>query len=465
MTLFRFYVAIWLGKLLVLASRLTRRGGSTFPGRVARRICPDILTRLSGQARWGNIVVSGTNGKTTTSLLLANILSASGMKLVHNRTGANLVYGVTATFIQASSWMGRLDADVAVLECDEAALAGVARAVEPRAGVVTNFFRDQLDRYGELEYTVTVVCRGLEAVSRDGFVVLNADDPAVAGLASRLPTRPVFYGLDDPSCAGTGEGAVADARRCRACGGDFSYEVFYFAHLGLYFCPQCGERRPRPDIRVTRRDGLGPVGSYLEFDTPGGAFAARLPIPGLYNAYNALAAVACALTMGIPAHTVAHALESSVSSFGRMEQLAIGDRTVFLALIKNPAGCNEVLRTIMEGAGERHLLIAINDNTADGTDVSWLWDAGFELLAGAAHRLPLVLTAGIRAEDMAVRLKYAGLPSGSILVENDLKAAVRLGLERIPAGGILYVLPTYTAMLDLRRVLNDMGYGRRFWEV
>lgn len=465
MTLVRFLFAIWVSKLLTGLSRWVRRGGSSFPGRVSRRLCPQVLARLAKQLRWGSIVVSGTNGKTTTSLLLANMLAASGMKVVHNRTGANLAAGVTAAFIQACSWTGRLDADVAVLECDEAALPGVAREVRPRAGVVTNFFRDQLDRYGELELMAAKVGRGLEEVSREGFVVLNADDPAVAGLARQLTARPVFYGLDDPTCAGAGAEEVSDARRCRACGGPLQYETFYFAHLGLYYCPHCGQERPRPEVRVTRRESHGPGGSYLEFSSPDGELSARLALPGLYNAYNALAAVACALTMGVNAGTVAWALANSASSFGRMEPVAVGDRTLVLALIKNPAGCNEVLRTVLEGAGDRYLLIAINDLTADGTDVSWLWDVDFEQLAGETHRLMLVVASGRRGEDMAVRLKYAGLPPSSIVVENQLADAVQLALEKVPEGGTLHVLPTYTAMLELRRVLNDRGYGRRFWEV
>lgn len=461
----RFLVSIWVSKLLTGASRWARRGGSNFPGRVARRLCPDVLARLAQKLRWGSIVVSGTNGKTTTSLLLANMLAAAGMKVVHNRTGANLTDGVTAVFIQACSWTGRLDADVAVLECDEAALPIIARQVRPRAGVITNFFRDQLDRYGELELMVAKVSRGLEEVSCAGFVVLNADDPAVAGLAPQLAARPVFYGLDDPTCAGVGEGEVSDVRRCRACGGQLQYETLYFAHLGLYFCPHCGQERPRPEVRVTRRESHGPGGSYLEFAAPAGGLGARLALPGLYNVYNALAAVTCALTMGVDVGTVTWALANSVSSFGRMEPVEVGSRTLVLALIKNPAGCNEVLRTVLEGAGDRYLLIAVNDLTADGTDVSWLWDVDFEQLAEAAHRLPLVVASGRRGEDMAVRLKYAGLSPTAIVVENRLEVAVRLALERVPDGGTLHVLPTYTAMLELRRVLNDRGYGRRFWEV
>jgi len=330
--------------------------------------------------------------------------------------------------------------------------------------VVTNFLRDQLDRYGELESVVEKVGRGLGDVPSAGFVILNADDPSVADLAKRLQVRSVFYGLDDPACAGTGGGAVTDARHCRTCGGTLHYETVYFAHFGLYHCPRCHKRRPHPEVSVTRRESLGPGGSYLEFMTPVGQFATSLNIPGLYNVYNALAAVACAVTMGIDVDTAARAPASSMSSFGRMEPVAVGDRTLVLALIKNPAGANEVLRTVMEGEGERHLLIAINDLTADGTDVSWLWDVDFEQLSGVAHRLPLILVSGQRAEDMAVRLKYAGLPSAAIVVENRLERAVALALPRVPPGKTLYVLPTYTAMLELRHLLNNLGYGRRFWE-
>jgi len=258
---------------------------------------------------------------------------------------------------------------------------------------------------------------------------------------------------------------VADIKRCPVCGSEYEYDAVYYAHLGSYRCPSCGRSRPELHVRLTKYEPLGARGSRLAIATQEGRLDVSLRIPGIYNAYNALAATACGMALGIPLPVIDQALHEFTSSFGRMELVEIGNKSAFIALVKNPTGFNEVIRTLLEGEERKHLVIAINDKYADGRDVSWLWDVDFERLAGRQGSIDFVVTSGIRAEDMAVRLKYAGLDQKLVRVTKDLGQALRYGLDATPKGGVLYVLPTYTAMLEIRDVLRAMGYARPFWEV
>ncbi|MCL4424451.1 MAG: Mur ligase family protein [Firmicutes bacterium] len=455
-------VAIWVGKVTILASRLLGKGGSTFPGRVARRIDPDLLRKLAHLPKQGNVMVSGTNGKTTTARMISSILEAAGLKVVHNRAGANLLVGITAAFLAKASWWGSLEADLGLVEVDEATVPAAARELAPRLAVVTNFFRDQLDRYGELEHTFSFIREGLELLPAEGNAILNADDPLVASLVEFSPAQVTFYGLEDASLASQEE-ETRDVRFCRHCGERLDYGQTYYAHLGWYRCPGCGFRRPDLDYAV-RQTIRGSRGSRLEILTPRGELEAEISVPGVYNIYNALAAVATTMSLGISREVVAKGLQAFVTSFGRMEHLLIRNREVFLALVKNPTGFNAVIKTLLEGEERKNVLIAINDKYADGTDISWLWDVDFERLATAEERVNFILTSGIRAEDMAVRLKYAGFPVEKLAMQNDLGSALEEGLTRAGEGGTLYILPTYTALLEIREVINKLGYGRRFWQ-
>lgn len=459
----RALAALWAGKAAIWCSRRFGRGGSTLPGRIALRIDPDLLARLAAQPREGNLLIAGTNGKTTTAGMLAEVCAAAGYRVVHNRAGANLVPGLAAAFVAAADWWGRLDADLGLLEVDEASTPRAAAETRPRIALVTNFFRDQLDRYGELTQTVDHVRRALAAVRAGGALVLNADDPLAASLAPEEPAA-LFYGIEAEGVGGSGAGA-ADARHCLRCGSPFQYERSYYAHLGRYRCPRCGLRRPPPAVKLVAFEPLSGRGSRVVLRTRESEFAVRLSVPGVYNAYNALAAAAAGVALGFSAAQIAAGLQSFRSSFGRMEPIAIGEREVLLALVKNPAGFDAVLRTVLDGPGQKRLLIAINDNYADGTDVSWLWDVDFEHVAAAGADLAAVICSGIRAEDMAVRLKYAGVPEAKLKVENDLRRALELGLAITPPGEALYLLPTYTAMLEARDVMARLGYVAPFWEV
>lgn len=486
----KYLLALWAGKLAMAFSRRLGRGGSSLPGRVARWIEPRILDELARRPYLGSMTVSGTNGKTTTAKLLAGIAARAGRRVIHNRAGANMIDGVTAAFLEAATWDGRPRGEMAILEVDEASVPGVFAAVRPRVALVTNFFRDQLDRYGELDHTVGLIRQGLEGLAAGGRAVLCADDPLCAGLAEGLvpgveqpvaagtaaagiaaaaeaagpPSTVLFYGLEDAGAGGAAAHA-ADARRCVRCGHPYEYEHVYYAHLGRYRCPACGHRRPRPQVYAENLRDADLTGTTFDLVTPGGVRTCRVQAPGLYNVYNAVAAAAAGFALGVDLDAIAGGISGTPAAFGRMERLEAEGREVLVALVKNPAGYNQVLRTVLEGAGRKNLLLLLNDLAADGTDVSWIWDVDFEILAGRDGDLNLVICSGRRAEDQAVRMKYAGVSPARIVVEGDPSRALEQGLRLTRPGEVLYVLPTYTAMLALRSVLQQRGYLRGAWDI
>jgi UDP-N-acetylmuramyl tripeptide synthase len=470
----RAWLALWTGKAAILALRLLGRGASTLPGRLALRIKPGLIADLGRRLRRGSAVVTGTNGKTTTATMLAAAAAADGRRIAHNRTGANLATGVATALIATTTWSGRAR-EQGIAEVDEASMPAVSRALRPRVAVVTNFFRDQLDRYGELQTAVALVRRGLAAMPAEGVAVLNADDPLVAGLGDSEATahlKRLYFGVDTALPDDPGE-APSDAAHCPRCGRPFRYEARHYAHLGRYVCDGCGLRRPEPDVALVALDerwggrGAAVPGApswHLELRTPAGGLTFDLAAGGLYNVYNALAAAAGGLALGLQPEAVSRALTDFRSSFGRMEAVPIEGRTALIALVKNPVGLSEVVRTLVRDPDPRKgVLVAINDRYADGRDVSWLWDADLERLAGVSFGA--VVASGTRAEDMALRLKYAGIPSDRVAVEPDLDAALRRGIAAVPPGATLYVLPTYTAMLALRDAISRRGLARQFWQV
>jgi lipid II isoglutaminyl synthase (glutamine-hydrolysing) len=461
----RVLMGLWTGKGVVSATRLLGRGGTTLPGTVARRVAPDILKALSAQPDKGVIAISGTNGKTTTAKMLSAMFEAAQYRVTHNRAGANLISGLTTAFLQGATWTGRVRGSIGLMEIDEATMPQACKEIKPRAAVVTNFFRDQLDRYGELEHTVNFVGRGLDQLAKGAKAALNADDPLCASLGRRGAVTPFYYGIEDESVGSHEMNQTADAKHCVVCGTEYDYKVFYYAHLGKYHCPKCGHERPQPQIYADRIGSVDARGSTLHIVTPAGDFEARLQIPGLYNVYNALAAVAGALAMGMPLDAIKAGLETTTSQFGRMELIPMKDRDVYMALVKNPVGFNSVIQTVMQPGARKNLIICINDLYADGTDISWLWDVDFEALAANQENINFVICSGLRAEDMAVRLKYAGLETGKLAVEKDLAAALEAGLGKVPAGELLYIMPTYTAMLQMREIIQKQGYTKKFWEV
>ena len=458
----RLTAALLAGRMAAgLSRQLGRGGGTVIAGHVVPRIDPTALTTITRRLRLGSVIVSGTNGKTTTTRLISHILRGAGVRPLHNRAGANLVTGLVTAVTQQTALNGRPRADLGLFEVDEATVPAALRHIRPRVVLLTNLFRDQLDRYGEVHFVADLWTAALAGLPADATVVLNADDPLVANLGRDRATAPLRFGVGDLTAGTADVPHASDARLCPLCGAALTYTIAFYGHLGHYACTGCGAARPRPDVEASRVDLVGDGASVVTMRTPRGKLEARLSLPGLYNVYNALAATAACLALGQDLDAIKRGLESFTAAFGRLERIAVEGRELFLALVKNPVGFGEVLRTILQSPGERNLLIVINDLYADGTDVSWLWDVDFERLQG---RVAHAVCAGLRAEDMAVRLKYAGVPTESIRVQSDLRLALREALDRTPPGQTLHVLPTYTAMLQVREILRDEGHVRGFWQ-
>jgi lipid II isoglutaminyl synthase (glutamine-hydrolysing) len=440
------------------ASRASGRGGgTTLPGRLLLRLDRRAIARLGAGLDRGVTLVSATNGKTTTAAMLAALLAAGGRAPVHNRAGSNMTWGIATALLEQRGREG-------LFEVDEAWLPQVAAELNPSLIVLGNLFRDQLDRYGETEVLADEWAKTVDRLAGRTRFALNADDPLVADLGrdgeGRRREGIVYFGIDDGSQALPELQHAFDAKHCRRCGHPYAYARAFVGHLGHYSCPGCGAARPQPEVVATGIELHGMSGSSLALRTPAGELSVELPLPGLYNVYNALAAIAAALELGLPIDEIAPALAGMRGAFGRVETIALGDKRVSILLVKNPAGTNEVLRTLkLEAAGGGlDLWIGLNDRIADGRDVSWIWDADFELLAGAVRR---VTCAGTRAPEMALRLKYAGWPQEAIAVEPEIEPSLDRAAAEAPER--LFALPTYTALLELHRVLSKRGLTKEFW--
>jgi UDP-N-acetylmuramyl tripeptide synthase len=438
------------------ASRLSGRGGTSLPGTVLLALDATAIERLASGLSRGSVVISATNGKTTTAALSGSILARAGIATVDNFAGANMAGGIASALL-AARHSGRPSPELGLFEVDEFWLASVAGSLRPRVIVLANLFRDQLDRYGELE-TIGERWAGVVAETT-GRLVLGADDPLVAALGADADDA-IYFGIEDESVARPGGLAhAADSKQCRRCGGVYRYECVYIGHLGVYECSNCGERRPPPQVSAhgVRLDGVR--SSRFELRTPAGSGAVELPLPGLYNVYNALAAAALATALEIPLATIIAGLAAATPVFGRGERVSVGGRELQIMLMKNPAAANEIVRTISLEPGEHHLLAVLNDRDADGRDVSWIWDADFEDLAATVGRLTC---AGARGAELALRFKYAGVAPERITVESDLSRAIDAALDGA-GDATVFALPTYTAMLELREVLRKRGQTTSSW--
>ena len=428
-------------------------GGTTVPGKVLSTIDPELLDRLAARLAFGNALVSATNGKTTTAAMVAQVLSPR-IRLAHNASGANLRSGVTSALLSAK------EAELGLFEVDEAALPEIARRVRPRVICLGNLFRDQLDRYGELEHLAERWRGVVRALDSDAVLVVNGDDPQVGDLSRERPGSIVF-GLDDPRHAVPELLHAADSKWCLRCGHPYEYAAAYVGHLGDYRCPSCGHARPPLGVVARELELRGLEGVDFTLEAGGEARRVKLSVPGLYNVYNALAAASLSLALGASLDEIVSGLAGFGAAFGRFERIIVGDRAVLVLLVKNPAGANEVVRTLVSGGAPKLAVLALNDAIADGRDVSWIWDVDWEpLLAG----LDRVLVTGERAAEMALRCKYGGFSVDAIEVIPELDRALDRGLELTGPGGELVVLPTYTAMLALREIVADRGFVRPYWE-
>ncbi len=460
-----------LARAVGTVSRLRGGGGTSLPGKLLVRMEPTAIGALAARLPRGSAVISATNGKTTTATMAASIMRSAGVSLVHNQAGANMAGGIASTLLDAAGRHGTIAGELGLFEVDELWLDRLAAQLHPRVVVLGNLFRDQLDRYGELD---TIAARWAGAVGDGGpaaqaSLVCNADDPLVADLGRERLGREragvVYYGVEDDALALEGMAHAADAKHCRRCGAPYTFDAVYLGHLGHYHCASCGQQRPSPTVlaRSVRLEGVH--SACFRLSTPAGDAEVKLALPGLYNVYNALAAAALAVALEIPLAGIVAGLQDTRPAFGRAETVTVGGRETRIMLVKNPAGANEVLRTLALEPGEHDLLGVLNDNTADGHDVSWIWDADFELLAGRVRR---ATCSGTRAPEFALRLKYAGIEPERIAVVEDMAHALDSAVadyldERGGGPPPLYVLPTYTAMLALRDTLVARGEASSSW--
>lgn len=449
--------SILLGKLVKHLSRFLRIGGGTAaPGLIALYLDPALIQKITKNIPQGSIVITGTNGKTTTSRMLSEILRKEGLSPIHNRAGSNLLRGIASTLVEKANLLGKLGADIAIWEVDEAAMPQAILATRPKVIVITNLFRDQLDRYGEIDKLKKLWQEALKKTP--ATLILNSDDPAVAHLGHKRKGRVIYFGLSDTK---QGRGVlprIADAKYCPSCATPLLYEIVYASHMGDYRCLKCGHTKPQPQVTTEKITKLEPDKVEFILAAKNKEAQISLAVGGLYNIYNALAAASCAYSLGIKAKSIRDGLSSFKAAFGRVEKIYVNGKTLSLYLVKNPTGFNEVINTLFSKAVKRSVLIAINDKIADGRDVSWLWDVDFEKLKGKLKSLTIT---GIRAQDLALRLKYAGV-ANNFYINNDYEKAIQKALRGKDKN--LYLLPTYTAMLEIRKALNKMGHGVKFWE-
>lgn len=454
-------IAIILGKILMLFSRMLKiGGGSSFPGLVALSINPKLIENTVGKLKYGTVVITGTNGKTTTAKHLSSILNCWGLKVVHNRTGSNLMRGIASTLIEQSNVFGKPHGDIGLFEVDEAAMPVAVANLKPRVILVTNLFRDQLDRYGELDKIAGVIANSVGKLE-NATIVLNADDPLVASLAELLnaKNKVKFFGLNDISYVSKSRASV-DTKDCFICRAELKFERRYYGHLGIYSCPNGDFKRPKPDFEAKNITLRGVKNSSFSLTDGQSKIDIFLNLSGIFNIYNALAAYSAAVVLGVDNRTIKKALNSSSAAFGRMENFSLEDREVYLLLVKNPIGLTQIIETLNTDANAKNFMMILNDNFADGTDISWIWDADVNPIKDG---FKFFYVSGIRAQDMALRLKYEDFDLTRIKIINDVENAFEAAVKNTPQGETLYVLATYTGMLQLRNYLTRRGVLEGFW--
>ncbi|QLE44271.1 Mur ligase family protein [Nostoc sp. C052] len=429
----RLGFAVSVAKSVTFIVRSLRLGAaSVLPGSIARRIEPRLLQLLSQQVKNGVILIAGTNGKTTTALLLCTILERKGFRVTHNSTGANLENGLMTALLESTNLLGTLNTDYAILEVDENIVPRVLAPLQPRIILCLNLFRDQLDRYGEVDTISKRWTKVISTLPAETVVIPNADDPTLSNLGQQLPQRVLFFGLNEPEHYLEAIPHAVDSIYCPKCGHSLDYKGVYLSHLGDFTCPKCGFTKSKPTLESNEWSQI---------------------LVGLYNKYNTLAAATAAIELGVDEVTIRDTINNFQAAFGRAEDLVINGKRVRILLSKNPVGTNETIRVVTQSTDKTTLLV-LNDRTPDGTDVSWIWDVDTEKLV---ERGGTLVVSGDRVYDMALRLRYSqkSLESNlNLIVEEDLRQAIATALEHTPENETLHILPTYSAMLEVREVLT-----------
>ncbi|MBE9199377.1 MULTISPECIES: Mur ligase family protein [unclassified Nodularia (in: cyanobacteria)] len=429
----RLGFAVSVAKSVTFIVRSLRLGAaSVLPGSIARRIEPRLLELLSQQVKNGVILIAGTNGKTTTALLLCTILERQGYRIAHNSTGANLENGLMTALIENTTLLGTLNVDYAILEVDENIVPKVLKPLQPRIILCLNLFRDQLDRYGEVDSISKRWTKVISTLPLETVVIPNADDPTLSYLGQQLPQKVLFFGMNEPEHYLEAIPHAVDSIYCPSCGHSLDYQGVYLSHLGDFTCPQCGFSKSKPTLESSEWSQI---------------------LVGLYNKYNTLAAVTAAQELGVEEAIIRDAVNNFQAAFGRAEDLVINNKRVRILLSKNPVGTNETIRVVTESSDTTTLLV-LNDRTPDGTDVSWIWDVDTEKLV---QRGGTLVVSGDRVYDLALRLRYSensGQSKLNLIVEEDLRQAIATALKHTPDNETLHILPTYSAMLEVREVLT-----------
>lgn len=456
----RFWAALISASVLRTGIKISGGGATAAPGLLAEYIDPKALKKL-GKYFSRVILVTGTNGKTTTSRLLGNILRESRAAYIHNRAGSNLLRGLINTLSENVPIFSSTR-KIPLLEVDEPTLFPTINSLDPAVIVFNNLFRDQLDRYGEVDKIRKIWKKSLLQLDASTTLVLNSDDHSVAHLAHATKAKIVYFGIEDKNLSIGKLPHASDFTNCISCGGNLRFEEVYLSHLGKYQCNECGLKRPAPDIYARKVVLDSENGFTAEIVTPRGVLNVKVSLPGIFSVYNVLAAVSAALALQIDLNTIKKALQKTKAAFGRTEQITLDGHKIYIALVKNPAGFNEILRVLSEGTGERNILIAINDFIADGRDVSWLWDVDFEEILSSG-RIRKLWISGARAKDMALRVKYANRKLEPF-VEEDVAKVLEKAIEGTPKSEKLFILPTYTAMLAIKAYFAKKGAAENFWE-
>lgn len=437
----RKIIAVWAAKLSAILGRALGKKSSSTPGAVAFRICPDIIKILGKNIKNDIIVTCGTNGKTTTNNLIASVLEGSGYKVVSNRFGANMLSGVAAAFALECDWLGRLKADYACLEVDEAYTAKVFKHITPNFVVVTNIFRDQLDRYGEIDALLNIMS-GAFADSNYPTLILNGDDPISSNFGRDYQGKVYYYGISEKVLPQKDD--AKDGRFCAVCGAEQKYNYYHYSQLGDYFCPVCGNKRPKIDFEAMNID----LSDGLQFSVNGENISVNYK--GFYNIYNILGTFGVMSLLGIKPNDFEKALGAYKPQIGRMQEFDLGKPFV-LNLAKNPAGFNQAIQTVMQDSRKKDVIIAVNDMPSDGMDISWLWDVDFEKLAD--EKLQRLIVSGTRRYDLALRFKYADVKCD--VITEDMKSFIS-SCAISKESEVCYVLVNYTMLFSTENILTEL---------
>lgn len=448
----RLALAIVVGKTIAVLNKLTGSGATAAPGLYALKIDPNLVSKLTAKLKYGSIIISGTNGKTTTSRLTADILSQK-FKIIHNRQGSNLLRGIAATLIANSSLSGNLESNLGIWEVDEATLPQAIKHTNPKSIVLLNLFRDQLDRYGEVDTVRAKWQKALRSPNQGRTLILNADDPGVSFLAKSFQGKVVYFGVEDKKLDLPQVTNVADIKHCLNCEANLVYSALLTAHMGHYSCPKCNFKRPKPQVSASNLKFNPDFSTQIDLSLITSHLSLSYQLPGLYNVYNVLAAAALCNSLDIDHTKIKEKITSFSAAFGRFQNVDIQGKTATIFLIKNPAGANEVIRTISL-KNNLNVLAILNDKIADGKDVSWIWDTNWEILIPKIKNLAI---SGTRCWDMATRLKYANFQMSKNDVHEDISYSLQNAMAKLNKNDTLIILPTYTAMLELQKSLQKLG--------